>query len=93
MISALCFIQVQPGRVNAAGRRIAQIPGVRQVYSVTGKIDLVAVIEVVDHDRVADVVSDGISGVEGVQSTETHIAFKTYRPDDIEAGFSIGVDG
>ena len=92
MISALCFIQVQPGKVNAAGRRIAQIPGVRQVYSVTGKIDLVAVIEVVDHDRVADVVSDGISGIEGVQSTETHIAFKTYSPDDIEAGFSIGAE-
>ena len=93
MISALCFIQVQPGKVNSAGRTIAQITGVRQVYSVTGKIDLVAVIEVVDHDRVADVVSDGISGVDGVQSTETHIAFKTYSPDDVEAGFSIGAEG
>lgn len=92
MISALCFIQVQPGKVNAAGRAIAQISGVRQVYSVTGKIDLVAVIEVVDHDRVADVVSDGISGIDGVQSTETHIAFKTYSPDDVEAGFSIGAE-
>ena len=92
MISALCFIQVQPGKVNSAGRAIAQITGVRQVYSVTGKIDLVAVIEVVDHDRVADVVSDGISGIDGVQSTETHIAFKTYSPDDVEAGFSIGAE-
>ena len=92
MISALCFIQVQPGKVNSAGRAIAQITGVRQVYSVTGKIDLVAVIEVVDHDRVADVVSDGISGVDGVQATETHIAFKTYSPDDVEAGFSIGAE-
>ena len=92
MISALCFIQVQPGKVNSAGRAIAQITGVRHVYSVTGKIDLVAVIEVVDHDRVADVVSDGISGIDGVQSTETHIAFKTYSPDDVEAGFSIGAE-
>lgn len=92
MISALCFIQVQPGKVNQAGRDIAKIPGVRQVYSVTGKIDLVALVEVTNHDRVADVVSDGISAVDGVQSTETHIAFKTYSPDDIEAGFSIGAE-
>ena len=92
MISALCFVQVAPGSVNEAGRAIARIPGVRQVYSVTGTIDLVALIEVVDHDRVADVVSDGISKIDGVQSTETHIAFKTYSQDDVEAGFSIGAD-
>jgi hypothetical protein len=53
---------------------------------------MVALIEVVDHDRVADVVNDGIGRIEGVLSTETHIAFKTYRPQDIEAGFSIGAD-
>jgi len=26
-------------------------------------------------------------------STETHIAFKTYLKEDIEAGFSIGTEG
>lgn len=90
MISALCFIQVQPGRINAVGRAIASIPGVRSVYSVTGKIDMVALIEVIDHDHVAEVVNDGIGSIDGVLSTETHIAFKTYRPEDVEAGFSLG---
>ena len=31
-----------------------------------------------------------IGSIAGITSTETHIAFKTYRPSDIEAGFSIG---
>ena len=53
---------------------------------------MVALIEVVDHDRVAEVVNEGIGCIDGVQSTETHIAFKTYRPEDIDAGFSIGAD-
>ena len=90
MISALCFIQAVPGKINDVGRAIAAIPGVRSAYSVTGKIDMVALIEVTDHDRVAEVVNDGIGAVDGVLSTETHIAFKTYRPQDVEAGFSIG---
>ena len=55
MISALCFVQVAPGKVNEVGQAMAEIKGVRSVYSVTGKIDMVALIEVVDHDRVADV--------------------------------------
>ncbi len=90
MISALCFVQVAPGAINAVGSSIASIPGVRAAYSVTGTIDMVALIEVTDHDRVAEVVNDGIAAIEGVLSTETHIAFRTYRPADVEAGFSIG---
>ena len=36
------------------------------------------------------VVTDGIGAIVGVISTETHIAFRTYRPDDLGAGFSLG---
>lgn len=90
MISALCFIQVSTGQVNEVGASVASITGVRQVYSVTGTIDLVALIEVTNHDEVATIVNQRIGSIPGITSTETHIAFKTYRPSDIEAGFSIG---
>lgn len=90
MISALCFVHVRPDAVNSAGEAISRIDGVRAVYSVTGAIDLVVLIEVPDHDGVARVVTDGISRVDGISGTETHIAFRTYRPEDIDAGFSIG---
>ena len=42
MITALCFIQVEPSAINSAGSAIADIPGVRAAYSVTGEIDLIA---------------------------------------------------
>ncbi len=45
MITALCFINTTPEHISSAGAAIAQIEGVRSVYSVTGKIDLVAIIE------------------------------------------------
>ena len=90
MITAICFINTNPAHISSAGNLIAQIDGVRSVYSVTGKIDLVAIIEVADHDHVASVVADQLGKIDGVTSTETHIAFRTYDKRDLEAGFASG---
>ena len=90
VITALCFIDVAPESINEAGQAIADLNGVRAAYSVTGDIDLIALIEVSDHSEVARVVTEGISKTPGVQTTQTHISFRTYSKQDIEAGFSIG---
>jgi len=90
VIIALCFIHVTPDLINTAGQAIAEIDGVDAAYSVTGDIDLIALIKVIDHEGVAKVVTDGISKVPGVTATQTHISFRTYSQRDIEAGFSIG---
>jgi DNA-binding Lrp family transcriptional regulator len=90
MITALCFINTDPNQISTAGDSIAQIRGVRSVYSVTGKIDLVAIIEVNTPDQVAEVVADSIGKVPGVTETETHIAFRTYDKRDLDAGFALG---
>jgi DNA-binding Lrp family transcriptional regulator len=90
MVTALCFITVEPARVNDVGAEIARLPQVRVVYSVTGQLDIVAIVEVPDVEDVPAVVTDGIGAIRGVLTTETHIAFRTYRPEDLEAGFSLG---
>lgn len=90
MITALCFINTDPDQISVAGDAIAQVQGVRSVYSVTGKIDLVAIIEVQTPDQVAGVVTDSIAKIPGVSALETHIAFRTYDKRDLDAGFSLG---
>jgi DNA-binding Lrp family transcriptional regulator len=90
MVTALCFITVEPQRVNDVGAQIARIPEARTVYSVTGQLDIVVIIEVREVDDVATVVTDTIGSIDGIVSTETHIAFRTYRPEDLGAGFSLG---
>ena len=90
MVTALCFITVDPQRVGDAAAEIARLPQVRVVYSVTGQLDIVAIVEVADVEDVPTVVTDGIGAISGIRSTETHIAFRTYRPEDLEAGFSLG---
>lgn len=93
MISAIVLIKVEVARIPEAARQIAQIEGIREVYSVTGDIDLVAVVRVSRHEDFHDVIADRLNKVPGVLETNTHIAFRTYSDEDLEAGFDLGLDG
>ena len=90
MITAIVFIRADVARIPDVAQQIADIDGVSEVYSVTGKLDLIALVRVRDIDAVAAVVADRVNKVAGVLDTETHIAFRAYSTVDLEAAFSIG---
>jgi DNA-binding Lrp family transcriptional regulator len=92
MITAIVFINADVARIPEVAETVAGIEGVSEVYSVTGQIDLIAMVRVRDHEAVADVVADQVNKVPGVTATETHIAFRTYSNHDLEAAFSLGLD-
>ena len=92
MITAIVFVKADVARIPEVAEQIAGIDGVSEVYSVTGQIDLIALVRVRDHDSVAAVVADRLNKVSGVTSTETHIAFRTYSRHDLESAFSLGLD-
>ncbi|HEX2858136.1 MAG TPA: Lrp/AsnC ligand binding domain-containing protein [Propionibacteriaceae bacterium] len=92
MITAIVFIKADVDRIPEVAQRIADIDAVSEVFSVTGKIDLIALVRVRAHDDLATVVPEGINKVPGVVSTETHVAFRTYSRHDMEAMFSLGMD-
>jgi DNA-binding Lrp family transcriptional regulator len=92
VITAIVFIKADVARIPEVAEQIAAIEGVSEVYSVTGAIDLIALVRVRDHDQVATVVPDHLNKVPGVLSTETHIAFRAYSTHDLEAAFSIGAE-
>lgn len=92
MITAIVFVKADVARIPEVAEAIAAINGVSEVYSVTGQIDLIALVRVSNHDDVARVVADEINKVPGVQETETHIAFRTYSQHDLESAFSLGLD-
>ncbi len=91
MITAIVFVEAAVDRIPEVATAIAEIGGVSEVYSVTGRIDLIALVRVRSHDEVADVVADRLNKVDGVKSTETHIAFRAYSRHDLEAAFSLGI--
>jgi DNA-binding Lrp family transcriptional regulator len=59
---------------------------------VTGTIDLIAMVRVRTVDQVATTIADQLNKVPGVESTETHIAFRAYSTHDLEAAFAIGAE-
>jgi DNA-binding Lrp family transcriptional regulator len=92
MITAIVFVNAEVARIPEVAEAIAGLEGVSEVYSVTGQIDLIAMVRVHRHEDIAAVVADRINKVPGVTATETHIAFRTHSRHDLEAAFSLGLD-
>ncbi|MDR2347283.1 MAG: Lrp/AsnC ligand binding domain-containing protein, partial [Bifidobacteriaceae bacterium] len=74
-----------------AAQAIANVPGISQVYSVTGDVDLIAIAQVRRHEDLAQVIADRVSKTPGVVSTRTFIAFQTYSTVDLEEAYDIGL--
>ena len=91
MVTAIVMIKADIQLISEVAESIAQIPGVSEVYSVTGGFDLVAMVRVRTHEQLADVIPGGLNKIPGVTATETHIAFRAYSRHDLEAAFSIGM--
>lgn len=91
-VHAVVLIQCEIDEIPEAAQAIAGIDGVSEVYSVAGEFDLVAIVRVANHDDLAKVIPGGIARVEGVERTETLIAFQVYSKHDLERLFSIGFD-
>jgi len=90
VLSAFVLIDAEPGRVATLASELADLPGVAEVYSVTGKADLVAVVRVKAHDELAEVVTGRISSLPGIRSTETMLAFQAFSRHDLEAMWALG---
>ena len=85
MLTAMVLIDVDAGRIPEVASEIADVPGVSEVYSVTGEWDLIAIARVSRHEDLADVIADRLSKIEGIRSTTTQIAFRSYSQHDLDA--------
>lgn len=92
MLTAIVLIDAETSRIPEVAQEVANIDGVSEVFSVTGKTDLVAIVRVPEHEQLAGVVSDAVNKVSGVQNTETLIAFRAFSRADLEQAFALGLD-
>ncbi len=92
MITALVLMNVKRGMVNETAQALLAIPGVAEVYSVTGEYDLVALLRLPKYEDLADIVTGRMIAVEGITRTETLMAFKAYSREDLEQAWDIGVE-
>ena len=92
MVTAIVLINVRRDLVNETATRLAEIPGISEVYSVSGAFDLIAVIRVADTDAMAEIVTGQMVKLEGIERTQTMIAFRAYSRHDLDRLFAIGTE-
>ena len=91
MITAIVFVSAETARIPEVAAEVAAIEGGSEVYSVTGRLDLIALVRVTEFEDIARIVSDKVNKVPGVVDTETHVAFRAYSSHDLESAFSLGL--
>ncbi len=88
MITAIVLITAERRAIPKLGEELAAVPGVSEVYSVTGDFDFIAMVRAREHDELAEIVTQRIAQVPGVARTQTHVAFKAFSKHDLETLFA-----
>lgn len=85
------LMKLERSRLKTIADDLLAIDGITEVYSVAGPFDIVAIVRVRAHEDLNDLVTEHISSVQGIDSTETLIAFKTFSKKDLGMLWDIGV--
>src|SRR5699024_1873690 len=91
MITAIVLIDTEADSIPEVAGQVAELPGVTEAFSVTGDVDLIAMVRVAQHEDLAGVIADQISKIDGVVRTQTYIAFQTYSKHDLDAASALGL--
>ncbi|MDQ2662587.1 MAG: Lrp/AsnC ligand binding domain-containing protein [Candidatus Eremiobacteraeota bacterium] len=91
MVTAFMLMKLERSRLKTIADDLLAIDGITEVYSVAGPFDIVAVVRVRAHEDLNDLVTEHISSIQGIDSTETLIAFKTFSKKDLGMLWDIGV--
>lgn len=91
MVTAIILMHIQRAKINEVAEQLADMEGISEVYSVSGKYDLVAIVRVQKNDDLADLVTNKLHRNDAILKSETMLAFKAYSRHDLEAMFTLGM--
>ena len=91
MVTSILLIKADRMKINDVAQQLADIKGISEVYSVSGRYDIIAIARVKTNDELADLVTNELIKIKSITETETNLAFKTVSRHDLEAMFSIGM--
>jgi len=91
MVTSIILMNVQRAKINEIAEQLKELPGITEVYSVSGKYDLIAIVRVPQTEDLAALVTNRMTELDAITRTETMLAFKTYSRHDLEAMFAVGM--
>lgn len=77
MISCFIFIRAKAGFVENIIKRLKHMQEVKEVWAVTGNIDIITLVEGNDIMTVSKIILSKIHQLDGVERTATHIITPT----------------
>jgi DNA-binding Lrp family transcriptional regulator len=89
MVTFIILLNVRSNKITEIAEQLADMPEISEVYPVTGNYDLVAIVRTRSNDDVAELVTNRLGPIEGIEQTDTMLAFKTFSKHDLESMFSI----
>ncbi len=90
MVTAFILMNVERPRLKSIADDLLAIDGIAEVYSVAGPFDLVAIARVREHEQLNDLVTERVGALDGIESTETLIAFRSFAKKDLGLLWDIG---
>jgi len=84
VLTAVILVKASREGLGHLGPKLADVAGVAEVYTVTGEWDFVAIVRVREHDELAK--------LEGIERTQTMVAFQQFSAHDLESMFGLGLE-
>ena len=92
MVTAIVLLKVERKNINNVAQNLSDVHGVSEVYSVSGRFDLAAIIRSKTNEDLSEVVTGRMLKIEGITSSETMLAFRCFSKHDLDAMFSLNVE-
>jgi DNA-binding Lrp family transcriptional regulator len=90
MPTAIVMLKTDRKRVTRIAEHLLELRDVSEVYSVSGRFDILVVIRCDSIDKIEGVITDELLRTDGIIESETMFAFRSY--DKREGGRAIDVD-
>ena len=90
MATAIILLKIDPKKITGTAEKLLDIRAVTDVYSISGRYDLLVIIKCDSIEMIESVITDHLLKSEGIVESETMFAFRSY--DKREGGRAIDVD-
>lgn len=90
MPTAIVLLKIDHNKVTGTAEKLLDLHDISEVYSISGRYDLMAVLKCESLDKIECLITDHILRTEGVVDSETMFTFRSY--DKREGGKAIDVD-
>jgi DNA-binding Lrp family transcriptional regulator len=83
-------MNIERHKINETAELLNDMPEISEVFSVSGRYDLIAIVRVKNIDDLSVLVTNHLLKIDSIEKTDTLLAYKTYSKHDLDAMFSIG---